>query len=279
MTEDPLQDLVAAALEGQRAALDELCRELSGPVYRLSLRMLGHSHDAEDATQEILIQVVTHLSQFRRESRVLTWAYTIATRHLLRRRRGRREKDTRIESVAQMIDLGLSVTSPTSEPRGEARVLAREVGLACTQQMLLALSREERVAVLLADVLGATDAVGAEICETTREVFRKRLSRARAKLRPVLEERCGLRDAALPCSCTRQAAAKQQHRADARPRWTSLPVVDDAQVARARDQLAAVQRMGGVFAMQPPPAPPTELWRQIASMLPDLAGDGSRFQP
>jgi len=43
-------------------------------------------------------------------------------------------------------------------------VLARDVQRTCTQAMLLCLTREERIAVLLAEMLGATDAIGAEVC-------------------------------------------------------------------------------------------------------------------
>ncbi|RPI70070.1 MAG: RNA polymerase subunit sigma-70, partial [Geobacteraceae bacterium] len=34
-------------------------------VYALALRMLFHPEDAEDAAQEILIKVITHLSTFQ----------------------------------------------------------------------------------------------------------------------------------------------------------------------------------------------------------------------
>ena len=143
LSEDPLRGLLGRALEGDRAALDALCRALSGPVYRLALRMLGHPEDAEDATQEILVKSVTHLSSFRGESKVLTWVYTIATRHLIRRRKSRHEREVQVERVAELIDTGLAFTTATSAPDGEARVLAREVRLACTQNMLLVLTRPE----------------------------------------------------------------------------------------------------------------------------------------
>ena len=51
-------------------------------VFNLSLRMLGTVPDAEDACQEILIKVMTHLSDFRKESRFSTWVFRIAVNHL-----------------------------------------------------------------------------------------------------------------------------------------------------------------------------------------------------
>lgn len=51
-------------------------------IYNLSLRMLGSPHDAEDASQEIMIKIITQLSTFRKESAFSTWVYRIATNYL-----------------------------------------------------------------------------------------------------------------------------------------------------------------------------------------------------
>jgi RNA polymerase sigma factor (sigma-70 family) len=224
--------------------------------------------DAEDSTQEILVLVVTHLAQFDGRSRFTTWVYTIASRHLLRARRTRlEERAVPVGDVATAVEMGLSASDASSLPEGDARLLARDVHRTCTQAMLLALTREERLAVLLADVLGATDQVGAAICETSSDTFRKRLSRGRATLRPLLEEQCGLSNAKNPCRCARQAAVKQRV-------GMKLPVYtdpeDDVQLARARDQLGVLSRLGPVFAIDPPPAPRRELWRELVDRVPDL---------
>ncbi len=42
-------------------------------VFNMSLRMLGTFADAEDATQDILLKMITHLSSFRGESAFTTW--------------------------------------------------------------------------------------------------------------------------------------------------------------------------------------------------------------
>jgi DNA-directed RNA polymerase specialized sigma24 family protein len=53
--------------------------------------MLWHPEDAQDATQEILLRVVTHLSSFRGDSSFMTWVYQIAANHLLSCGRSRLE--------------------------------------------------------------------------------------------------------------------------------------------------------------------------------------------
>jgi DNA-directed RNA polymerase specialized sigma24 family protein len=73
LVDDPaLGALVASARQGDAIALDELVRRIQDRIYGLALRMLWHPEDARDATQEILIRVITHLGAFRGESALPT---------------------------------------------------------------------------------------------------------------------------------------------------------------------------------------------------------------
>jgi RNA polymerase sigma factor (sigma-70 family) len=230
--------------------------------------VLGNATEASDATQEILVKLVTRLSQFRGESRLLTWAYTLATRHLLRLRRSlaREQSVVKLEST---IRAGLSITEAESTPDGDARVLAAETRLGCTGAMLACLSVDERMAIVLAEVLGADDELGARLCEVAPAVYRKRLSRARQKLRPLLEDLCGLARSDAPCSCTRQARAKQLAGV-AQPVKVRLPLVDAAHVKRAEEELGQVRKLGAVFALEPMVDPPEALWTRLQLQLKTL---------
>jgi RNA polymerase sigma factor (sigma-70 family) len=86
-TLDP-QTLVEAARSGDRDALEQLVRAIQDPVYGLAMRMLALPTEAEDATQEILIKVVTRLGSFRGDSKFTTWVYAVAANHLRTVRRG-----------------------------------------------------------------------------------------------------------------------------------------------------------------------------------------------
>jgi DNA-directed RNA polymerase specialized sigma24 family protein len=69
-------DLEAAAgkaIAGDKDALNDLVSALQNDLFGLSLRMLGIREDAEDATQEILIRIITRLSQFDFRSKLKTW--------------------------------------------------------------------------------------------------------------------------------------------------------------------------------------------------------------
>jgi RNA polymerase sigma factor (sigma-70 family) len=265
--------LAVHATRGDPAALRALCERLQGPVYRLALRMLGHTADAEDATQEIVIQVITRLSTFEGRSKLMTWVYTIASRHLLRTRARSRERARSAESLAAQLDAGLALSQTAAALHlQEAPLLEKELRIECVHGMLLVLSRPERLAFILADVLGASDRIGAEICEIAPDAFRQRLSRARAEMRPLLAERCGLAEPTNPCRCASQTraayAANLIH--PSRLRFATLPDEPSPELARADEELGALHRIGRVFAGDIPLAPPRELWQRIASACPEL---------
>src|SRR5258708_24462471 len=113
--------------------------------------MRGHPADAEDAAQEILIIVLTHLGSFRGESALTTWVWRVAANHLARVRRGRREVVS-FELLDERLRSGLDAdAADRPDPLSEA--LTRELRMRCTQAMLLCLDRELRIAYILGDIL------------------------------------------------------------------------------------------------------------------------------
>jgi RNA polymerase sigma factor (sigma-70 family) len=273
MSADPLADLARAAATGDRDALGRLCRKLEAPVFRLALRMLGRVHEAEDATQEILIQIITHLSQFEGRSAFLTWAWQIASRKLLRQLDKTEEAPSEPGAIAGMIDQGLSLTSESDVPSAEQRTWTRETQIRCTQHMLDLLTREERLAVVLVEVLGVDDAMGAEICEISGAAFRQRLSRGRRKVHEVLDGRCGLADSANPCRCERQVVALgRMGLLTGNPRHAAAVEEQGSRADRARTQLAQLHGAGRLFQEDPPLGPPASVWKRLTLAFPDALG-------
>jgi RNA polymerase sigma factor (sigma-70 family) len=201
----PIETLVERAKEGDRAALEAVLDGVSDRIYNLALRMLWHPADAEDATQEILIRIVTHLGSFRGESAFSTWSYRVAANYLLttRKRRAEQEELT-FERFAEQLDEGLAPEVPGPAAEVEDRLLAEEVKLGCSQGMLLCLDRDHRLAYIVGDVFGMTSQEAAEIVGISPVAFRKRLSRARTRLHTFMERKCGLVNPDNPCRCTRR---------------------------------------------------------------------------
>jgi len=205
MSNDELAERVCAAATGDKAAARDVLDAVSNDVYELALRMLGHPADAEDAAQEILVVVLTHLSSFRGESAFRTWVWRIAANHLARVRRGRRETVT-FETLDERLRTGLR--EPQSDgPDPEAAAQSAELRLRCTEAMLLCLDRDLRIAHILGDIFGLSGEVCAEILGIDAAAFRKRQSRARQRLRDFMQPWCGLVGAENPCRCAGQVDA------------------------------------------------------------------------
>jgi RNA polymerase sigma factor (sigma-70 family) len=198
--------LVARACSGDREALADLVRWHQGWIYNIALRMLYHPQDAEDATQEILIKVVTQLSSFEGRSSFRTWLYRIVVNHVLNMRRGRIEHEILgFPAYGEALDAtpDLELPDPSTTPV-EVRLLVTEVMISCVSGMLLCLDREQRLTYILGDIFGVTDTVGAELLEISRENFRQRLARARRDLHNFMNDQCGLVNRANPCRCVKK---------------------------------------------------------------------------
>jgi RNA polymerase sigma factor (sigma-70 family) len=241
-------------------------------MYRLALRFLGDPHDAQDACQEILIRIVTRLETFEHRSKFSTWAYTVATRSLLRTRRRMVESSVKgADRFAAFLDAGMGDIDTTAD-EAEYRLLCEEVRISCTYGMLLCLSRPLRAAYLLADVMGVPDVEGAEILECTRATFRQRVARARKTLRYVIDNRCGLVDPANPCRCGRQIAASERAgilRRDHLPLATHPREVQRRWVEPAARQLDDVVAIGELYRFDRF-APPATLWADLQRRFPEL---------
>ncbi|WP_084510811.1 RNA polymerase sigma factor, partial [Nocardia lijiangensis] len=195
--------LVARAVDGDQAALREVISRLQDPLYRLSLRMVGRPPDAEDAVQEILLRVVTRLSTWRGEAKLLTWAYRVGVNYLLNlRRRSPQESDQlSLDDFRDDLADGLA----TADHRGpEAALLAEEVRLSCTQAMLQCLSRDERVVFVLGEIFELKAAEAAWILGTTPAACQKRLERVKQRLGTFLRSTCGLVEPTAFCRCPRR---------------------------------------------------------------------------
>jgi RNA polymerase sigma factor (sigma-70 family) len=204
-TPTTLEDIARQALEGDREALDAVVRALQGDVYGLSLRMLWNREDAEDATQEILIRVVTHLSQFSFKSRLKTWAYRVAVNYILDARKSAIERlHLSFERFAEDLEGGLQDGSAADS---EQSLLIEEVKVGCSLAMLQCLDRPHRAAYVLGDVMELSGPEAAEVLEISPALFRKRLQHAREAVLAFTKSHCGLVSDSAPCRCHRRVPA------------------------------------------------------------------------
>jgi RNA polymerase sigma factor (sigma-70 family) len=203
-----LDQLVARAKAGDRIALEGVVRAVQDDVFDLALRMLGHVDDASDASQEILVRLVTKLDSFRGESRFRTWVYRVTAHALLNYRTRLRRPEIDFDEAAGTLEAALAnaPNAPTqTDPAHKA--LVNEVKLACAAGMLICLDRAHRLAYILGEVLELQGEDAAAILEISPVGFRKRLSRAREQMEAFLRSHCGIANPAHPCRCKKLVPA------------------------------------------------------------------------
>jgi len=204
-TDLTLEDFARRALAGDRDAVAALVRVLQPEVYGLALRMLWHREDAEEATQEILIRVMTRLSQFDFRSRLKTWVFRVATNYLLDVKKSPVERlGLSFAQFGDDLRDGLSSEGPAE---GERSVLTEEVKIGCTLAMLQCLDREHRLAYVLGEILELPASDAAHALSIQPAAFRKRLQRAREAIETFMRAHCGLVSDSAECRCNRRVPA------------------------------------------------------------------------
>ena len=191
-TNEELQALVNKATAGDKKALETLVTGVQDIVFNLSLRMLGTFADAEDATQDILLKMITHLSSFRGDSSFTTWVFSIAANHLKNYKKHMFARyPLSFEYYGDDIENGKIQDVPDLTQNVEKDVLAEELKMSCTNVMLQCLDMESRCIFILGTMFKIDSRIAGDILEMTPEAFRQRLSRIRRKMADFLGQYCG----------------------------------------------------------------------------------------
>jgi len=168
--EDELDGFMSRLALGEREAFDPLFRALYPRALRLARRELA-SDRAADAAQTVLMKVFAHAGEFRTGQPVLPWFYAIAASELRTiRRRGAVERRRDAEGT-------LAAELPGSDDP-ERELVERELYESLARAMA---ALDDDSAAAIASMLHGT-----ERPRVTGIAFRKRVSRAYARLRWLL---------------------------------------------------------------------------------------------
>lgn len=189
---EELLALVEKAISGDKNALEKLIAGVQNLVFNLSLRMLGTFADAEDATQDILLKMITHLSSFRGDSAFTTWVFRIAANHLKNYKKHMfAHYPLSFEYYGNDIENGKAQDVPDLTQNVEKEILAEELKMSCTNVMLQCLDVESRCIFILGTMFKLDSRIAGEILEMTPEAYRQRLFRIRRKMADFLGQYCG----------------------------------------------------------------------------------------
>ncbi|MGH9245920.1 MAG: RNA polymerase sigma factor [Acidimicrobiales bacterium] len=183
-----LDELVAAARDGDRDAFDELVRATYAEAYTLAFRLVGNEEDARDVVQESYLRAYRGLRRFRGDAQFTTWLYRItancASTHLSRRFRHRHDE---LHEDGPYPDV-----SPDVDPaaRADASLLRDRL-----DDALRRLPPRLRAVVVLRDVYDLPHETIAAELGISESAAKVRLHRARRKLREMVFPHRGEEDA------------------------------------------------------------------------------------
>jgi RNA polymerase sigma factor (sigma-70 family) len=197
--------------------------------------------DAEDAAQEALLRVATHLARFDKRSLFSTWAWRIAVNACLDAR-ARRYRLPVLSDEAFGADLADGL-DPRAPERPEDAALLAEVKIGCGIAMLATLDGAHRSAYVLGDILELDGEEGAEVLGIDPATYRKRLSRARSRIAAGLQAWCGIVREENPCRCHRRLG-----RARALGRVSGSPPPPAVDLAALRDQVRRMEALRAATA-------------------------------
>lgn len=173
--------LVAAARRGDRAALEALISRYQSLVYRFGVRMCGDVDDASDVLQDTSLAMARGIKDFRADSSLSTWLYTIARRSCLRKRRKRKFAPRREESLERLSGERLNLLhAPTRNPEEE---LARQELGAALADAIASLEPSQREVLVLRDMEGLPASEVGRVLGLSVGAVKSRLHRARLAVR------------------------------------------------------------------------------------------------
>lgn len=268
-TNEELLALVNEATTGDKKALETLITGVRDIVFNLSLRMLGTFPDAEDATQDILLKMITHLSSFRGDSSFTTWVFRIAVNHLKNYKKHMfAHHPLSFEFYGDDIENGKIQDVPDLTQNVEKDILAEELKMSCTNVMLQCLDTESRCIFILGTMFKVDSRIAGDILEMTPEAYRQRLSRVRRKMADFLGKYCGEYGNGR-CRCKdRVNYAIQNHRIDPmRPDYTSAEEIPLETMLNVKNAMEDIDDLSQDFSFCKPYQSPEHTKHLIQEFL------------
>ncbi len=187
-------DCTSPSPKGPPTTAEEVFLQHTPRVYNLARRMLGNDADAEDVTQDVLLQVVRKLDTFRGDAEFTTWLHrVIVNAVLLHRRKSSHRNDCqagdRLEYLLHEPSCSRDCRAACETP--EQRLLDEELR-GMIEEAICRLPAVYRDVYVLADVEGCANGDIGEVLGLSLPAVKSRLHRARLTMRkllaPYLEE-------------------------------------------------------------------------------------------
>lgn len=176
---------------------ESLVEDYGHMVSSVCHRMVQDPHLAQDASQQVWLEVIKALPGFRGESKISTWIYSITRRVVLDFARNERQYSTKfLRGYFHGGDQDLPQQKDFNKD-----VWVREMCDKCLTGMLHCLDNESRLIYIFKDVVQLSYGEIVEIQGQNEQTIRQIVSRTRRKLRNFLKDECVLFNPEGSCHC------------------------------------------------------------------------------
>lgn len=179
LPEDETLRVVAAARDGDRNAAQRLYQQFVHRAYRTLRPMFTYAADAEDATQDAMLAVLTSLDRYRPRDgiRFEAWAMTVARNAALRRFRRRRPQLSDTGTLPETADFADLDAGLDLARRRRALLTALAELEARDREVVVLRYAAELTAAEVGAALGLSAANVRKICERQRALLGARLEK------------------------------------------------------------------------------------------------------
>lgn len=175
---------------------EHIVYEYGSMVTAVCRKMISNPNIAEDAVQEIWVQIIKSLDSFQERSKLSTWIYTICHRVIMKM--AAQEKTYSTTYLSSYFRNNDELIMPDQNKHDE---WVKEMCHKCLTGTLHCLNNENRLIYLFKDVVQLSYDDMQKIMNMNEETLRKRVSRARTKLRNFLNDECYLYNPNGSCNC------------------------------------------------------------------------------
>jgi RNA polymerase sigma-70 factor (ECF subfamily) len=184
--------LVERLRQGDPEAFEVMVRAHSGRLLSVARRFLPTEQDAQDALQDAFIQAFRAIGTFEARAQLHTWLHRIVVNCALMKLRQRRRKPER--SIEDLLPSFAADGHQASEPREWSdAVLERKESARLVRAAIARLPELYRTVLILRDIEERDTTETALLLDTSPNVVKVRLHRARQALRTLLDQQFGVR--------------------------------------------------------------------------------------
>lgn len=163
-------------------------REYAPRIYHIARRMLNNDADAEDVTQDVLLQVIRKLDTFRGDSQFSTWLHRVTVNAALafREKRANRQKHETTDAAAEVLETAPGNATVKRWNIGPDEPVLEAEQTAAIEKAIGSLPAPFRDVYVLADVEGLPNSEIANALGLSVPAVKSRLHRARLRMRDSL---------------------------------------------------------------------------------------------